>query len=167
MDGTPIPHVTDNSEWDGLSTPAYCWLYNDSARGYGALYNWWVVDPANPKQIAPEGWRVPTDEDWMVLADHLGGSSVAGGKMKTTGTSDWLSPNVGATNDSGFSGLPGGYRLSFGFFGNIGISGNWWSATESNASNAWYRILSRNWEDLYRDNFNKGWGFSVRLVRDI
>ena len=166
-DGTGIPNVTDGTNWSNLTTPAYCWYNNDSAQGYGALYNWWVVDPANTKQIAPNGWRVSTNEDWDALADHLGGSSVAGGKMKTTGTSDWSSPNTGATNESGFSGLPGGGRNNNGNFLNVGNDGYWWSATVLNASGAWFLHLHRNNENLGMIDNYKGWGFSVRLVRDV
>ncbi|MGM0462282.1 MAG: FISUMP domain-containing protein, partial [Fibrobacterota bacterium] len=115
-DGTPIVHVTDSGEWQEGENPAYCW-YNDTADGdfrnkYGAIYNWKVVSRDNPHDIAPEGWRVPRDEDWYELRGFLdpeadGNANITGGKMKTPGTSDWILPNTGATNESGFSGLPG------------------------------------------------------------
>jgi|GEM_PF-4490758 len=110
-DGTAIPHVTDGGTWSGLSTPGYCY-YNNSTdpakqEKWGALYNWYAVETG---KLAPAtgGWRVPTDADWTILSDYLGGVSVAGGKMKEAGTANWSSPNTGATNESGFSALPGG-----------------------------------------------------------
>ena len=97
-----IPEVTDNGTWAGLSTGARC--HNT----YGTMYNWFAVDDA--RGLAPAGWHVPTMADWTTLATTLGGTSVAGGKMKESGTTHWFSPNTGATNESGFTALPGGWR---------------------------------------------------------
>ena len=183
-DGTDIPNVTNNATWNGLSTPAYCWYNNDPAQGYGALYNWWVVDPANPKQIAPEGWRVPTDADWEELKDYLIangynwdgttegdkiGKALAssGGEWASWGTAGSVGNDQGSNNSSGFTALPGGYRHSNGSFGNVGAISYWRTATESGASIARVRRLGHHNEGLSRFNYTKGWGFSVRLVRDI
>lgn len=170
-DGTAIPMVTDNSAWFNLSTPAYCWYNNDEATNkntYGALYNRSAV---NTSKLAPAGWHVPTDAEWTTLTTYLGGESVAGGKLKEVGTDNWSSPNIGATNVSGFSALPGGGRGdSGGRFFRIGNYGSWWSTTEYDASNPWIRVLdnyssslSRCTNNLYGYGTN---GFSVRCVKD-
>ena len=167
--GDTIPNVTDNSNWANLSTGAYCYYDNDAnnADTYGALYNWYAVEEDDTRGLAPEGWRVPTDDEWQTLVDYLGGSSVAGGKMKEAGTAHWNSPNTGATNESGFTGLPGGYRGSYtGYFYDLGNYGYFWSATEDSTSTAWNRILSYNNPAVSRYYFNKQGGFSVRCVRD-
>jgi uncharacterized protein (TIGR02145 family) len=132
---------------------------------YGYLYNWYAVDDS--RNIAPEGWHVPTDDEWQILVDYLGGSSVAGGKMKETGTEHWNSPNTGATNESGFSALPGGYRdYSNGDYTNMGYYGYFWSSTEYSSYRAWNRILYYDNSDVYRHSSYKQNGFSVRCVRD-
>ncbi len=144
-DGAAIPHVTDDRQWSNLSTGAYCWHDNDRNNGkiYGALYNWYAV---NTGRICPDGWRVPTDEDWTTLVNYLGGEGIAGGILKATGALEagdglWDDPNYGATNETGFSALPGGLCWSLGSFGNIGNYGYWWSATEYSAAHAWYRSM--------------------------
>ncbi len=118
------------------------------------------------RNLCPTGWHVPTDAEWTTLSTFLGGENVAGGKMKTTGTTQWLSPNASATNSSGFSGLPGGYRYSNGTFYNIGLNGYWWSSSETNTNNAWYRYLYYYDGNVYRDDLSKEDGFSVRCLRD-
>ena len=114
----------------------------------------------------PDGWHLPSDDEWTTLIDFLGGEDVAGGKMKETGTTHWNSPNTGATNSSGFTALPGGYRNTNGNFGSKGYSGRWWSATEYSSTDAWYRRLSSNHDGVYRYSYVKERGFSVRCVRD-
>ena len=108
-DGQPIPNVTGNSQWENLSTPAYCWYNNDvqNKNIFGGLYNWYAV---NTGRLAPEGWHVPTSEEWTTLINYLGGENIAGGKLKETGTDHWLSPNTGATNETGFSAIGAGVR---------------------------------------------------------
>lgn len=107
--GDPIPNVTDQTTWESLTTPAMCWYDNDPKYGetYGALYNWYVG--ADPRPLI-EGWSVPSHEDFMTLMNYLGGQDIAGGKLKSTGTSHWVAPNAGATNETGFTALPGGVR---------------------------------------------------------
>jgi uncharacterized protein (TIGR02145 family) len=166
-DGTAIPLVADDKAWEALTTPAYCWYNNDATankKTYGALYNWYTV---NTKKLCPTGWHVPSDAEWTTLTTNLGGESVAGGKLKETGTTHWQSPNMGATNETGFTALPGGYRNNYGPYNDIGYYGYWWSATEANATYAWYRHLSYANSYVYRNYFNKHYGFSVRCLRDL
>jgi len=163
-DGTAIPFVTDSIAWSHLTTPGYCW-YNDSAiygNTYGALYNWFAV---NTGKLAPTGWHVPSDSEWTVLINYLGGDSVAGGKLKEAETAYWASPNTGATDETGFTALPGGWRY-IGTFGTIGDLGNWWSATAYDAANSWYRYMNYSNAHVSRFYYLSQNGFSVRCVRD-
>ena len=165
--GDPIPQVTDAGEWAGLTIGAWCYYNNDSTQGtkYGKLYNWYAVNDA--RGLAPQGWHIPTDAEWTTLSDTLGGVSVAGGKMKEAGTLNWANPNTGGNNESGFAGLPGGYRNSDGTFYDVGSRGSWWSATEINvASLAWLRSLLYFLGSLNRGNVNKALGLSVRCLRN-
>jgi uncharacterized protein (TIGR02145 family) len=165
-DGTPIPQVTDATTWDNLSSPACCW-YNDEATTYnadfGALYNWYVV---NTSKLCPTGWHLPTDAEWTALSTYLGGQGYAGGKLKEISTTHWLSPNTGSTNESGFTALPGGTRSISGSSDNIDIAGYWWSSTEFDSANAWYRHMNYSTSNVFRNSFHKKTGFSVRCVKD-
>jgi uncharacterized protein (TIGR02145 family) len=165
-DGTPIPQVTNDTAWGNLITPGYCWYYNDGVTYknlYGALYNWYAV---NTGKLAPTGWHVPTDAEWTTLITYLGGDSVAGGKMKET-TSLWMTPNTGATNSSGFSALPGGYRYYFnGTFFLYFYCGNWWSSSEYYDNFAWYRTMDCNTANATQGSDSKANGFSVRCVKN-
>ena len=166
-DGTAIPTGLSNSEWENTTSGAYAVYDNNETHAdtYGYLYNWYAVDDS--RNIAPDGWHVPTDDEWTTLTDYLGGTSVAGGKMKETGTSHWNSPNTGATNESGFTAFPGGYRNDGdGNYGNIGSSGYFWSSSEIYSSLAWERLLNYNSSEVNRYYTNKEHGFSVRCVRD-
>lgn len=174
-DGTPIPQVTDPTQWANLITGAWCYYNNDTANNstYGKLYNWYAVagihdnDPDTPNKIlAPIGWHVPADNEWTTLTTFLGGESVAGGKMKSTGTSLWTSPNTAATNESGFTGLPAGSRNYDGAFVLIGSNCFLWSSSEYFSSNAWYLYLNYNNGIANRYNWNKKAGLSVRCLRD-
>jgi uncharacterized protein (TIGR02145 family) len=164
--GDPIPQVTDATAWAALTTGAWCYYNNDPTQGnkYGKLYNWYAVN--DPRGLAPQGWHVPSDAEWTTLVTTLGGSSVAGGKMKEAGTLNWTTPNTSATNESGFAGLPGGYRSFNGSFNFVGSDGSWWSATEYFSTEAWYRYLYYNDGSLNMNIFNKKYGFSVRCLRD-
>lgn len=166
-DHSAITNVTDNAVWAALTTEAYC-AYDNSettANTYGYLYNWYAVDDS--KNIAPAGWHVPTDAELTTLTTYLGGTGVAGGKMKELGTTHWNSPNTGATNESGFSGLPGGYRdHDNGTFGGLGGYAYFWSSTEYDSGDAWGRDLGYGYSEVYRYCGSKRHGFSVRLIRD-
>jgi uncharacterized protein (TIGR02145 family) len=166
-DGTAIHNVTDNDEWLGLTIGAYCNYNNttsvDTIATYGRLYNWYAV---NTGKLAPTGWHVPTDAEWTQLADYLGGTSVAGGKLKETDTSHWNSPNTSATNETGFTALPGGGRGGGRPFGDIGGRGFWWSATEYDTAEAWARGIYYEYSKVIRYYNYKEFGFSVRFVRD-
>jgi len=170
-DGTVISNITDNTTWTNTGA-AYCWYNNDVANKaiYGALYNWYAVDPSSNgnKSICPNGWHVPTDAEWIILTNFLGGETFASGKMKEIGTTHWTSPNTEADNSSGFTALPGGSRNYVdGLFNNLGSYGNLWSSIASDASNAWFRYL--RYYDAYavRIDNNKKNGHSVRCLKGI
>ena len=166
-DGATILNITDATQWANLTSGAWVFYNNDATNNakYGKLYNWYSLSPTTNgnKNICPIGWHVPRDAEWTVLTDYLGGLTVAGGKMKEVGTTNWNSPNTDATNTSLFTGLPGGYRNFTGSYFSIGNYGFWWSSTEDDTSNAWNRRLG--W-DSGRSNVNKGGGLSVRCLRD-
>jgi uncharacterized protein (TIGR02145 family) len=189
-DGTPIPQVTDPNVWFSLTTGAWCWYNNDSvtyAATYGRLYNWYAVvgiydaasqaNPALRKQLAPTDWHVPSDTEWSTMINFLdpaadGGNNpnIAGGMMKTTGTIQdgtglWNAPNEMASNVSGFSGVPGGFRSIYGDYFYVGDNGYWWSSSELATFSAWNRFLSYN-DNVYRDYGSSYDGFSVRCLRD-
>jgi uncharacterized protein (TIGR02145 family) len=165
-DGTAIPLVTDSAAWASLSTPAYSWYKNDEAAfksTYGALYNWHTV---NTGKLCPGGWHAPSDDEWTILTSNLGGESVAGGKLKEPGISYWVEPNEGATNESGFSALPGGFRYHDGVFFDLGFGGYWWSSEQYNSSDAFFRFLYYKDSTVFRFNNRKRNGFSVRCLQD-
>jgi uncharacterized protein (TIGR02145 family) len=162
--GSVIPNVTSDDAWINLSSPAWCNYNNSPANDavYGKLYNWYTVAAGN---LCPTGWHVPTDAEWTTLTSFLGGEIVAGGKMKST--TGWNAPNTAATNESGFSGLPGGYRtIGYGHFASVGGTGSWWSSTESSTTGAWVRYLSYDDGNAIRLGSTKRYGFSVRCLRD-
>jgi uncharacterized protein (TIGR02145 family) len=164
--GDPIPYVTNPTAWAALTTGAWCYYNNDPSNNciYGKLYNWYAVN--DPRGLAPVGWHVPTDTEFATLITVLGGLSVAGGKMKVTGTATWLSPNTGATNTSGWAGLAGGLRNWSGPFIDVGYISFWWSSTQGSADLAWARFLNYNHDNASGGNFTKASGFYVRCVRD-
>ena len=165
-DGTSIHLVADDMDWANLNSAGFCWYDNDSIsykNDYGALYNWNAV---NTGKLAPVGWHIASDEDWTTLTTYLGGDSVAGGKLKEKGTSHWAVPNTGATNESGFTAIPGGYRNKDGKFFEIGQSSNLWSSTNATADNDYFRGIGYNYKYISRGNYNKKYGFSVRCVKD-
>ena len=141
--GGPIPNVMGNADWQALATGAWSNYNHDAANDviYGKLYNWYTTIGDT---LCPTGWGVPTDAEYTILITYLGGESVAQDKMKVTGTTYWESPNTGATNESGFSGLPGGYRDKDGSFSSIRNFAWFWSATEGNEYHRWLRFLFAN-----------------------
>ncbi|MFM2213540.1 MAG: hypothetical protein RL427_803 [Bacteroidota bacterium] len=167
--GDAIPQVTDLTQWTNLTTGAWCYYANTSSNGiiYGRLYNWYAVN--DPRGLAPVGYHIPSDDDWTTLTTCLGGETIAAGAMKEVGTSHWQSPNTGATNSSGFTSLPGGNKLSLTVVPtSMGYQAWFWSSTEYDSTNAWFRYMLNDSVQLYRASydFNKSYGFSVRCVKD-
>ena len=191
-DGTPIPLVTDGSTWAGLSTAAYSYYDNDPDNvnfggdlnittlghaGYGNLYNWYAVDTG---KLAPEGWHVPTDDEIKELEMYLGMSQEEADGRSYRGTNEGskLAGNTDLWTDgdldnnpefgtSGFTGLPGGYRsFNNGNYSDVGLYDYFWSSTEKGSSTAWLRALNYYVSEIFRNFFNKNYGFSVRCVRD-
>jgi len=163
-DGTKIPLVTEQSAWYHHHAPGFCWYNNDESANrniYGALYNWYALDTG---KLCPTGWHVPSDDEWAILTDYLGGEAVAGGKMKEAGLSHWLSPNTGATNSSGFTALPAGFRGKTGFI--PGSNALFWSSTALQDETAWTRYLQADTIIAGRKNGSKYHGFSIRCLKD-
>jgi uncharacterized protein (TIGR02145 family) len=138
---------------------------------YGVLYNWPAAmtgsaNPSGVQGVCPAGWHLPSDAEWTELTDYLGGISVAGGKLKETGTTHWASPNTGATNETGFTALPGGLRGINGSFNLIGYYGYWWSTDDGSTNYAWYPYMFCSSSDVDWGRYSKRVGFSVRCVRD-
>jgi len=178
-DGTTIPNVTNNDEWSVLTTPGYRW-YNDDATSnkdiYGALYNWYVGGNGS-KNVCPTGWHVPTSGEWSTLITYLGGQDVAGGKLKATGTIEgndglWYSPNTDATNETGFSALPGGmidvyfipedYPLPHTRFTSIGFNSFFWTSTQEISYVLWHNTaLARGLGIIPISN-----GISIRCIKN-
>lgn len=164
--GDPIPEVRLNNDWFGLSTGAWCHYDHVTANGviYGKLYNWYAVN--DPRGLGPVGYHVPTVEEFNTLQDYLGGYEVAGGKMKQTGTGLWESPNVEATNTSGFTSIPGGYRGQSIGFNSLGYLAAYWTSTAVEPVDAKYRFHLNSYEYFGDYHSSKKTGFSVRLIKD-
>jgi len=164
-DGVPIEHVTNDAQWGSPTAGYYCYAENKPANKstYGCLYNWLAVDS---RKLAPAGWRVPTDKDWEDLQTYLGGRDIAGGKLKEAGTTHWAAPNEGATNASGFTALPGGFRGDNGSFLVPGETGVWWSATTVNGFQAYYWSLGYSIVSLFHSFTGNRVGMSVRCIKD-
>ena len=168
-DGTNIPLVTSGTTWGTLSTPAYCWYNNNEAAykvTYGALYNWYTL---NTGKLCPTGWHIPDNTEWTTLSDYLGGQSIAGGKLKETGTTHWTTPNTGATDEVYFTGLPAGARGGTGDFASMGNYGYWWTSVAHSVDPlyAWGFILAYNSTAVTRaDYYFKRDGFSVRCIKN-
>ena len=164
--GDPIPEAKTAEEWvktGNEGKPAWCYYDNNAKNGniYGKLYNWYAVN--DPRGLAPSGWHVPTDKEWTEVGLTLGGDDAAGASMKST--SGWKKPG-NCTNTSGFSALPGGSRDFYGIFQYIGLSAFWWTSTQKDNILAWYRCIDDSPYYIYRTNYRKQDGFSVRCVRD-
>lgn len=177
-DGTPIPLITSQAAWDALleTDKAYSWYDDDISNKakYGALYTWAatmngasssVANPSGVQGVCPDGWHLPSDAEWSELTDYLGGMNIAGGRMKEIGITHWKSPNTKATNESGFTALPGGTRENSRSCYGIGANGYWWSATKGEYRYIGYDISKVNSSYDY-DMPDKIHGFSVRCVKD-
>ena len=161
--GDVIPQVQDANAWANLKTGAWCYYENKTSNGtkYGKLYNWYAVN--DPRGLAPKGFHIPSDAEWTILTDYLGGAAAAGTKMKST--FGWDS-NGNGTNSSGFAGFPGGFRSYDGTFYGVGSVGDWWSATENNSHYAWNRSLDDGNGDVNSYSYYKHYAFSVRCLGD-
>jgi uncharacterized protein (TIGR02145 family) len=165
-DGTPIKQEKDPNLWVFTKAPAWCWYANDSAAfsfPRGKLYNWYAV---NTGKLCPQGWHVPSNREWEELQIYLGGDAVAGGKMKTTGTIFWRSPNVSATNETGFSAIPGGFRDGSGQHSYSTMVDRWWSSTlyPPEGAYTWYVYHASNF--LYHQGDLKIFGNSIRCIKN-
>ncbi len=169
-DGSPIDYVPDNNDWMDLTQGAFTWYNNDSAAyeiPYGKMYNWYAVET---EKLCPAGWHVANEDEWLYLGSFLEGSEIAGGKLKATGTAEngdglWIAPNTGATNSTGFNGLPGGRRYSNGAFEQMGIKGVWWSSTDTPGYSFSWGLENIN-ERLNGASYDVKNGLSVRCVKD-
>ena len=165
--GTMIPGSSNQTNHSAIEK--YCYNNNEAnCTVYGGLYQWnnmmqWSTTEG-VQGICPTGWHIPTDGEWTVLTNFLGGVSVAGGKMKEAGTAHWLSPNTGATNSSGFTALPGG-SYAYGF-NNLTYAAYFWSSSQNGAYESWRQRLSNSGENVDRDSNDKTYSFSGRCLRD-
>jgi uncharacterized protein (TIGR02145 family) len=177
-DGTALVDGTNAGNIYGQYTTKYWFVYDNNISNkatYGLLYNWAAVmngaassnnNPSGVQGVCPTGWHVPSDAEWTILTNFLGGESVAGGKLKEAGTAHWFSPNTGATNESGFTALPGGYRDYTNWYSSINMTGYWWSSTEASYTLTWTRFIYSYSAQLYRSNLHKSYSHSVRCIRD-
>jgi uncharacterized protein (TIGR02145 family) len=169
-DGTIIPSGLSDEDWMNLSSGAFTVYENtgNNAETYGALYNWYTANgnAGAGKELAPEGWHIPSDEEWTVLTNYLGNSSVAGGMLKEPGTTHWTFPNAGAINETDFMALPGGKRHPNGSYLELGNRCYFWLAGEIDVQSSWHRILTYDYANIFRTTDDKRFGFSVRCVRD-
>jgi uncharacterized protein (TIGR02145 family) len=148
-------------------SPKYQWAYGgieNNAETYGRLYTWYAA--TDTRKVCPAGWHVPTDDEWTSLTSYLGNINSAGGKMKEQGTIHWTTPNTGATNESGFTALPGGYRLYLGSFVELGNFAFYWSSTTHSEINAWSKALTYDYELCDHAPNHKNHGYSVRCLKD-
>ena len=161
--GTTTPATLDIRN---ESSPKYQWAWDgieSNVAAYGRLYTGYSVNDS--RNLCPTGWNVPTQDEWTILTDFLGGLSNSGGKLKGVGTAYWLSPNTGATNETGFTALPGGFRASDGVFNEVGINGYWWPSSQTNSSEGWYYKLVSSGESVSKSSIEKSTGFMVRCLK--
>lgn len=176
QNGDSIPEIKDPVQWEKLTTGAWCYYENNSENGkvYGKLYNWFAVE--DPRGLAPNGWHIPSDSEWKELEICLGMTNesvdsmhwrgnIEGIKLKESGITHWESTNF-ATNESGFTALPGGWRIEDGRFFRIGLNGLWWSTSVGCDMHAYYRNLNNSETKIYRANHNPKCGFSVRCIKN-
>jgi uncharacterized protein (TIGR02145 family) len=167
-DGTDIPNVTDNAEWAALTSGAYSSYNNtldaDSIASYGLLYNFFALDT---KKLAPAGWHVPTEQEWLTMIAYSGGQSFGGGRMKETGTTHWAEPNYMGNNAYGFTALPSGMRYYLGDFTHFGKKAVWWTADQVNSTNtAVSYSVGTDGASCYSNTTVMNFGYSIRLVKD-
>ena len=170
--GDPIDSVTDSAQWVSMTTPAWCYLNNNAGNNvvFGKLYNGYAMEA--PRNVCPVGWHVPDNFEWSLLGNAFGGSSAAGGALKTDGTVEegtslWYAPNTGATNSSGFSAVPGGYRSQFGFYTQKGYGAYYWAGQSAGSNDGWFSQLRSDSNSLTGNVFDGRFGASVRCIRDL
>lgn len=164
QNGDPIITGLSNTGWQNTGSGAYAIYDNSDANNnvYGKLYNWYAV--TDSRNLCPAGWHIPTETEWLTLINYFGGESVAGGKLKETGTSHWNTPNE-ATNESSFSALPGGQRSWYGTYGTIRDYGYWWTSTEGFFGGSWGISMVNSEGKVVKLNYVPECGFSVRCVK--
>jgi uncharacterized protein (TIGR02145 family) len=175
--GDPVPWISIDSLWLAADSGAYCDYGNDVTliSTYGRLYNWYAVNDS--RMLSPAGWHIPTDSEWKILEMYLGMTgeqadsvfyrgTTEGGKLKETGTNHWAAPNEGATNSSGFTALPGGYRSDT--FHDKSVTGNWWTSSKASPDEAIHRSVSCARSGIVRGTYhmNETLGLSIRCVKD-
>lgn len=164
--GDSLPVITDSRQWSKAQQGA-CSYYNNDAQhsSYGCLYNWHAI--SDNRNIAPEGWHIPTAAEVAVLVNSLQGDTVAGGYMKTMKQGYWQAPSEGDGMENGFAALPGGYRSGDnGQFYTRGSNGYWWHTTGSYELFAWTKRFFSTFADIRRDTQYYTYGFAVRCVKD-
>jgi uncharacterized protein (TIGR02145 family) len=164
--GDPVTRVNTEIQWNSLSIGAYCIYYNEEYNKniYGMLYNWMAA--ADSRNICPEGFHVPDMMEWQILINNLGGEKSAGGKMKETGSTHWKSPNVDASNESGFTALPGGLRNAYGNYNLINDFSLFWTSSEHNKHMAIEYYLHYKLANIIKEKGSKLQGNSVRCIKD-
>lgn len=178
-DGSVIQLVESSTDWENLTATekAYCFYENNTEYGnkYGALYTWSAamngtsssnLNPSNIQGVCPDGWHLPSDSEWTEMTEYLGGSEVAGGKLKESGTENWNYPNTGATEIIGFNALPSGDRNTSGTFYYLGEECLFWTSTANENDDAWHRGLNYNSSEIVRYNPRRKNGYSVRCVKN-
>ena len=162
--GDLIPQVKNLGEWSSIKTGAWCYYNNDSVNGYkyGKLYNWYAVHDS--RGLAPIGWHIPSSSEWGILYNHLGGDTVAGGKMKSYNI--WRIPNSGATNSSNFTALPGGFRELDGTYKLFNYNAYFWNSSQVNNDKSYCIYLAYNYSKLFIEHLDKRCGMSIRCVKD-
>jgi uncharacterized protein (TIGR02145 family) len=164
--GIAIPNEPDSAAWGNLSTDAYCNINNSASAAaiYGKLYNFYAVNDTS--LLAPAGWHVASDAEWQNLINIAGGDAIAGGKLKEAGLAHWITPNEGATNEFGFTALPGGFRFESGQFYGLQAHGNFWTSTGASGVTAYYRFMHCTNAEVAHFTSGLKAGFAVRCVKD-
>lgn len=169
--GDVIPNLADSLAWNATTTGAYCWYENNISHKEtnGALYNWYVT--VDKRNVCPNGWHAPSDDEFSTLINYLGGKGIAGSKMKEEGITHWEKPNAWSDNISGFTAIPAGYRRheghnEDGLFYSVDSNVTWWTSTETKPNTAICRWIVNRYRDALSDVYSKKGGFSVRCVKD-
>ena len=162
-DSIPITLEEDNTTWSNLTTGAYCWWHNNEAAHYGILYNWYTIETSI---LCPDGWHIPSDEEWTALEDYLTNNGHEGTEGTALKATKWWAWGGNGTDDYGFTALPGGYRTPQGGFEAYEYQGYWWSSTEYSIGYAWYRNMYYDVSYKHKGYYKKEGGFSVRCIKD-